>query len=73
MTFEQAAPTNTDKKQVHDFWNKVACGENLYLQTKDTTGCLTQPAERYILEPSIVPFTNFEAAKGKNVFEIWVG
>ncbi len=73
MTVEQAAPTNTDKQQVHDFWNEAACGENLYLQTTDKTGYVTQSAERYRLEPFIVPFANFEAAKGKKVLEIGVG
>lgn len=23
---------NTDKQQVHDFWNEAPCGESLYLQ-----------------------------------------
>jgi SAM-dependent methyltransferase len=73
MTFEQAAPTNTDKQQVHDFWNEAACGENLYLQTTDVTGYINQSAERYRLEPFIVPFADFKAAKGKKVLEIGVG
>jgi SAM-dependent methyltransferase len=73
MTFEHAAPTNTDKQQVHDFWNEAACGENLYLQTTDRTGYVTQSAERYRLEPFIVPFADFEAAKRKKVLEIGVG
>ncbi len=73
MTFEHTAPTSTDKQQVHDFWNEAACGENLYLQTTDRTGYITQSAERYRLEPFIVPFADFEAAKGKRVLEIGVG
>ncbi len=73
MTFEQAAPTNTDKQQVHDFWNEAACGENLYLQTTDRTGYVAQSAERYCLEPFILHFADFEAAQGKKVLEIGVG
>lgn len=73
MTVEQAAPTNTDKLQVHDFWNEAACGENLYLQTTDITGYVTQSAERYRLEPIILTFADFESAKGKKVLEIGVG
>lgn len=73
MTVEQAAPTNTDKQQVHDFWNEAACGEYLYLQTTDRTGYVAQSAERYRLEPFILPFADFEAAKGKKVLEIGVG
>jgi len=73
MTVEQTASTNTDKQQVHDFWNEAACGENLYLLTTDRTGYITQSAERYRLEPLIVPFADFEATKGKKVLEIGVG
>jgi hypothetical protein len=25
---------NKEKVNVHDFWNKVACGEDLYLKSK---------------------------------------
>jgi len=73
MTLEQEASTNTDKQRVHDFWNEAACGENLYLQTIDRAGYVTQSAERYRLEPMIVTFANFEATKGKKVLEIGVG
>jgi len=73
MTVDRAALTNTDKQQVHDFWNKAACGENLYLQTTERTGYVTQSAERYRLESCIEPFADFEAAKGKKVLEIGVG
>ena len=73
MTVEQAAPTNKDKQQVHDFWNEAACGESLYLQATDRTGYVTQSAERYRLEPFIATFANFEAAKGKKVLEVGVG
>ena len=73
MTIEQVASTNTDKQQVHDFWNEAACGENLYLHTTNRKGYVTQAAERYRLEPFIVPFADFESAKGKKVLEIGVG
>jgi SAM-dependent methyltransferase len=73
MTLEQGAPTNADKQRVYDFWNEAACGENLYLQTTDIKGYVIQSAERYRLEPFIVPFANFEANKGKKVLEIGVG
>lgn len=73
MTVEQDTSKNADKQQVHDFWNKAACGEKLYLQTTARTGYVTQSAERYRLEPFILPFADFEAAKGKKVLEIGVG
>jgi len=73
MTVEQVTPTNSSKQKVHDFWNEAACGENLYLQTTDRKGYLNQFEERYLLEPFIVPFADFEAAKGKKVLEIGVG
>jgi 2-polyprenyl-3-methyl-5-hydroxy-6-metoxy-1,4-benzoquinol methylase len=64
---------NVAKQQVHDFWNEAACGENLYLQTTDREGYLSQSAERYRLEPFILPFANFETWKGKKVLEVGVG
>lgn len=73
MTVDLAALTNTDKQQVHDFWNKAACGENLYLQTTERTGFVTQSAEPYQQESCIEPFADFEAAKGNRVLEIGVG
>ena len=73
MTVEQTKTQDTDKQQVHDFWNEAACGENLYLQNTDRAGYVTQSAERYRLEPFILPFADFEAAKGKKVLEIGVG
>jgi SAM-dependent methyltransferase len=73
MTLEQEASTHTDKQRVHDFWNEAACGENLYLQTTDRTGYVTQSSERYRLEPFIVPFADFDSTKGKKVLEIGVG
>ena len=73
MTFEQPASTNTYKREVHDFWNEAACGENLYLKTTDRTGYVNQSAERYRLEPFILPFADFETSKGKKVLEIGVG
>lgn len=39
----------------------------------DKAGYLAQSAERYRLEPFIVSFADFEAAKGKKVLEIGVG
>lgn len=62
-----------DKKKVHDFWNDAACGENLYLLDIDKEGYLAQGKERYRLEPFIIPFADFNTAKGKKVLEIGVG
>ena len=64
---------NTLKKQVHDFWNEAACGENLYLQNSDSAGYESQFNERYRLEPMIVPFADFASTKGQKVLEIGVG
>jgi SAM-dependent methyltransferase len=73
MTVEQVKTQESDKQQVHDFWDEAACGENLYLQSTDQAGYLAQSAERYRLEPLIIPFADFEAAKGRRVLEIGVG
>jgi ubiquinone/menaquinone biosynthesis C-methylase UbiE len=73
MTFKRAASINIDKRQVLDFWNEAACGENLYLHTTDRAGYVAQTAERYRLEPFILPFAKFEASQGKKILEIGVG
>ena len=64
---------STEKKQVHDFWNKAACSEKLYLHSADRAGYEAQAATRYQLEPFILPFANFASANGKKVLEIGVG
>lgn len=63
----------SDKQRVHDFWNEAACGENLYLQNIDRSGYESQAAERYRLEPQILPFADFDSGRGKKVLEIGVG
>lgn len=63
----------SDKQQVHDFWNEAACGENLYLQKIDSEGYRAQAAERYRLEPFILPFADFSSTRGRKVLEIGVG
>jgi ubiquinone/menaquinone biosynthesis C-methylase UbiE len=73
MNTEYILTKNTDKSQVHDFWNSTACGEALYLQATDKLGYMSQSAERYRLEPFILTFANFDSAKGKKVLEIGVG
>lgn len=69
MTIEN----NTEKLQVHDFWNGAACGENLYLQNIDRAGYLAHSNMRYQLEPFILTFADFASAKGKKILEIGVG
>ena len=64
---------NTDKKQVHDFWNEASCGENLYLQGADRAGYEAQAQARYELEPYIFELAKFKDARGKRVLEIGVG
>ena len=61
------------KDDVRDFWNDAACGENLLLPSFDIAGFKAQAAERYRLEPYILPFANFEVAKGCAVLEIGLG
>ena len=64
---------NTDKQQVHDFWNEASCGENLYLQGSDRDGYEAQARKRYELEPYILEFAGFDSVKAKRVLEIGVG
>lgn len=69
MTMEQ----DTEKQQVHDFWNDSACGESLYLGSADRAGYEAQAEMRYRLESFIPPFADFASAKGRKVLEIGVG
>ncbi len=62
-----------DKQQVHDFWNRASCGEELYLAEQDREGYRTQAEARYALEPYIAGFAGFDEAKGLRVLEIGVG
>lgn len=63
----------TSKKDVRDFWDETACGEKLYLEGLNLEGFRKQAETRYELEPFIIPFADFEAARGKRVLEIGVG
>jgi len=62
-----------DKQDVHDFWERAACGEDLYLQGITKDSYLEQARRRYELEPCIEPFADFGAWVGKRVLEIGVG
>jgi ubiquinone/menaquinone biosynthesis C-methylase UbiE len=62
-----------NKEDVRDFWNEASCGEKLYLEKADLDGFRKQSSIRYDLEPFIIPFANFDAAKDKEVLEIGVG
>ena len=64
---------NRDKQQLHDFWNRASCGEDLYLPNQDRAGYQTQAEARYALEPYIPDFAGFAQSKGLRVLEIGVG
>jgi len=64
---------NKEKKTVHDFWEKAACGEALYLSGNDRNSYLEQSKIRYDLEPFIIKFAEFEHYKNKKILEVGVG
>lgn len=64
---------NIEKQRVHDFWNQASCGEALYLRNQDGTGYSAEMEARYTLEPYILDFARFIAARGSRVLEIGVG
>jgi ubiquinone/menaquinone biosynthesis C-methylase UbiE len=66
-------PADGDKASVHDFWQRAACGEELYLEGMDAESYRRHLATRYQLEPYIIDFADFPAAKDKDVLEIGVG
>jgi SAM-dependent methyltransferase len=61
------------KDAVRDFWDEAACGEKLLLPSLDAQGFAAQSAERYRLEPYIIPFADFESSSGLEVLEIGLG
>ena len=61
------------KDAVRDFWNDAACGEKLLLPSFDVEGFKAQSAERYRLEPYIIPFADFAASAERDVLEIGLG
>ncbi|MDB5866698.1 MAG: hypothetical protein JWO70_4504 [Betaproteobacteria bacterium] len=56
---------------MHDFWERAACGEELYLTGDDAYN--HQARTRYELEPYISSFADFEATRDLRVLEIGVG
>jgi SAM-dependent methyltransferase len=66
-------PIHADKKAVQDFWERVSCGEELYLLNAGRQGYLNQARRRYELEPYIEQFAGFKSTKGQSVLEIGVG
>lgn len=65
--------TLSEKRQVQEFWDKAACGEELYLPSTDAAGYGTQSEKRFALEPYIVDFAHFSEMRHLRVLEIGVG
>ena len=63
----------TQKADVHEYWNRASCGEELLLAHRDRDGYETQRAERYRLEPYIPDFAGFDHCRGLKTLEIGVG
>jgi len=61
------------KRAVQEFWDRAACGEELYLANQQREGYSEQARRRYELEPVIAEFAAFEVAAGRTVLEIGVG
>ncbi len=62
-----------NKALVRQFWDEAACGETLLLTSHDLDGFAAQAAERYRLEPYIIPFADFEGSSHLEVLEIGLG
>ena len=61
------------KREVQDFWERAACGEEAYLGEVSAEGYRRQAEIRYRLEPYILDFARFDRYRGKRVLEIGVG
>ncbi len=65
---------SSQKQAVHDYWNKAACGEDLYLAEMDKNGYKDQAKIRYALEGSIIiRLAKFSDSADLKVLEIGVG
>jgi ubiquinone/menaquinone biosynthesis C-methylase UbiE len=65
---------NSEKQDVHDFWNESSCGEALYLPVMDKAGYTAHAKVRYDLEGEMISrLAQFEQAKGLKVLEVGVG
>ena len=73
-TRDEGNKMNQEKQQVHDFWNRASCGEDLYLSDTDKAGYLAQAKARYDLEGDMIfGLARFAEAKGLKVLEVGVG
>lgn len=70
---ETTRATTNAKRAIADFWETAACGEDLYLTSRDAEGYQAQRDVRYRLEPYVLPFIDAESWRGKRVLEIGVG
>ena len=59
--------------QVHDFWNENSCGEIYAKGADQAEKYSTETKKRYLLEPYIKDFAEFESYKDLNVLEIGIG
>jgi ubiquinone/menaquinone biosynthesis C-methylase UbiE len=60
-------------EEVRSFWDRAACGEDLYLRAPDAAGYAAQLRKRYELEPYIEAFAAPRTTRGRQVLEIGVG
>ena len=67
------ATSHADKEAVRQFWERAACGEDLYLAGLTQDEYLKQERARYELEPYIDSFAEFGVSRGRKVLEIGVG
>ena len=65
---------NDLKSQVHDYWNKSACGTFMVDKEKYTLEYFEELERlRYSMQPEIPEFANFPEGKDKKVLEVGVG
>lgn len=61
------------KTQVRDYWNAASCGEQYAEGADERAFYASQTADRYRLEPFIIPFAGFDQGRDRDVLEIGVG
>jgi len=60
-------------KEVKAYWERAACGEELYLDSFSRSAFIREENARYALEPFIDSFADFSKFAGKKVLEVGLG
>ena len=64
---------DTEKSSVRDFWEEASAGEFWAIGADDRERLTAEAAQRYVFEPYLPPFADFDSGRDKDVLEIGTG